>query len=108
MTNKNFKKTIDFWCGLWYNYYRKREKREVNKMKKVAVVWNGNKVKVCENRRHAENYVKFINYAKVYAIVEAEEENFENAILKARVEQKALMGKACYNGLNRFGRSYGF
>ena len=81
--------------------------REGYRMKKVVIVWNGSRVKECANRRHAENYVKFINYARVYAIIEAEENEIEILILKAKAEQNKMMNYvSSYNGLKRFGRNY--
>ena len=78
-------------------------------MKKVVVVWNGKKTKQCINRKHAENYIKFINYNKVYCIIEAEENEIEILILKAQAEQNRVMANAYgvfNNNLNRFGRNY--
>lgn len=78
-------------------------------MKKVVVVWNGKKTKQCTNRKHAENYIKFINYNKVYCIIEAEENEIETLILKAQAEQNRVMANAYEvfnNNLNRFGRNY--
>lgn len=78
-------------------------------MKKVVIVWNGKRIKECANRKHAENYIKFINYNKVYCIIEAEENEIETLILKAQAEQNRVMASAYgvfNNNLNRFGRNY--